>query len=38
MLDDQTRLRHMRDAALEAVSFLGDLDAGETFAPVPFLL
>ena len=25
--DDQTRLRHMLDAALEAVSFLGDLDA-----------
>lgn len=26
-LDDQTRLRHMLDAALEAVSFLGNLDA-----------
>lgn len=25
--DDLTRLRHMLDAALEAVSFLGDLDA-----------
>lgn len=25
MLDNETRLRHMLDAALEAVSFLGDL-------------
>ena len=28
-IDDPTRLHHMRDAALEAVSFLGDLDAGD---------
>jgi len=26
-IDDPTRLRHMLDAALEAVSFLSDLDA-----------
>ncbi len=25
--DDLTRLRHMLDASLEAVSFLGDIDA-----------
>jgi uncharacterized protein with HEPN domain len=29
MLDDKTRLRHMIDAALEAVTFLGDLDPDE---------
>ncbi len=28
-LDDPTRLRHMLDSALEAVSFLGKLDAEE---------
>ena len=27
--DDLTRLRHMLDAAAEAVSFLGDLDSGD---------
>jgi uncharacterized protein with HEPN domain len=27
-IDDPTRLRHMLDAALEAVSFLGNLDVG----------
>lgn len=27
-IDDPTRLRHMLHAALEAVSFLGNLDAG----------
>jgi uncharacterized protein with HEPN domain len=27
--DDLTRLRHMLDAAAEAVSFLGDLDASD---------
>jgi hypothetical protein len=28
-IDDPTRLRHMLDVALEAVSFLGNLDAGD---------